>query len=255
MTLDEFFAEAKRLSLTAADVVPKLTMRPEFEDCLSEDFREAKATIMAMPEQDLRSLAIAQLIQLRFHEKYGNAMQNAKAAYRAEQSALGVEAVHNDHPLRNYDRTCPACNAHGVPEPQPAFWESGGDWTDDPHVADGWKLEVEAGVRSGITPLYTYPHDVDACATCGGKRGGVPGNENLVDGKLMCDYCHGDLIRTHGVPAAQPPTKLPGVSVALNMCREANMEARLPTPMCWDLALYVKRLEDALGVKGCTDGR
>ena len=40
---------------------------------------------------------------------------------------------------------------------------------------------------------------VDACATCGGARGGVPGNENLVDGKPMCDYCHSDLIRTHGV--------------------------------------------------------
>jgi hypothetical protein len=42
-------------------------------------------------------------------------------------------------------------------EAQPSFWESAGDWTDDPHVADGWKLEVEAGVRSSITPLYTHP--------------------------------------------------------------------------------------------------
>jgi hypothetical protein len=47
-------------------------------------------------------------------------------------------------------------------------------------------------------------HGVDACATCGGARGGVPGNENMVDGKPMCDYCHGDLIRTHGVTAAHP---------------------------------------------------
>ncbi len=42
------------------------------------------------------------------------------------------------------------------------------------------------------------------------------------------------------------PVKLPGVAVALNMCREANEAAKLPTPMCWDLALYVNKLEAAL---------
>jgi hypothetical protein len=48
--------------------------------------------------------------------------------------------------------------------------------------------------------------------------------------------------------AGGAPTKLPGVAVALSMCREANTEAKLPTPMCWDLALYVSRLETALGI-------
>jgi hypothetical protein len=73
----------------------------------------------------------------------------------------------------------------------------------------------------------------------------------------------GDVIRTAGfsrvhalfdapgVPACVVttpglPAKLPAVTVALNMCREANSEARLSVPMCWDLALYVKRLEDAV---------
>ena len=91
MLFDEFFAEAKRLNLTAADLVPHLVMRPEFDDCLSDNFREAKATIMALPERDVRALAIAQFIQLQTHEKYGNTMQNLNAAYRAEQAgASGV---------------------------------------------------------------------------------------------------------------------------------------------------------------------
>jgi hypothetical protein len=29
----------------------------------------------------------------------------------------------------------------------------------------------------------------DNCENCGGTRGGVRGNENLVNGKRMCDYC------------------------------------------------------------------
>lgn len=30
---------------------------------------------------------------------------------RAVRKALGVTTEHTDHPLRHYDRTCPACNA------------------------------------------------------------------------------------------------------------------------------------------------
>jgi hypothetical protein len=32
----------------------------------------------------------------------------------------------------------------------------------------------------------------DDCSRCEGKRGGVPGNENIVKGKVLCDYCSAD---------------------------------------------------------------
>ncbi len=32
----------------------------------------------------------------------------------------------------------------------------------------------------------------DACSRCHGARGGTPGNENIIDGKPVCDYCHAD---------------------------------------------------------------
>lgn len=35
-------------------------------------------------------------------------------------------------------------------------------------------------------------HQRDRCEACSGERGGVPGNENIVDGKVLCDYCHAD---------------------------------------------------------------
>lgn len=43
----------------------------------------------------------------------------------------------------------------------------------------------ETFVRNGCEPLGK-----DACEVCRGECGGVPGNENIVDGKVMCDYCH-----------------------------------------------------------------
>lgn len=33
----------------------------------------------------------------------------------------------------------------------------------------------------------------DGCQVCGGSRGGVKGNENVVDGVVTCDYCHAEL--------------------------------------------------------------
>lgn len=33
---------------------------------------------------------------------------------------------------------------------------------------------------------------LDKCSVCKGIKGGVPGNENLINGVLVCDYCHGD---------------------------------------------------------------
>ena len=32
--------------------------------------------------------------------------------------------------------------------------------------------------------------EYDKCEICGGAKGGVPGNENIVDGLVVCDYCH-----------------------------------------------------------------
>ena len=35
---------------------------------------------------------------------------------------------------------------------------------------------------------------LDGCEICEGSRGGIKGNENVVDGVVMCDYCHADQI-------------------------------------------------------------
>lgn len=40
--------------------------------------------------------------------------------------------------------------------------------------------------------------ELDNCEICLGSRGGVPGNENIVDGKTMCDYCSVDYYDKQG---------------------------------------------------------
>jgi len=37
-----------------------------------------------------------------------------------------------------------------------------------------------------------YP---DNCTICHGDNGGVKGNENIIDGIVMCDYCHADRMK------------------------------------------------------------
>jgi hypothetical protein len=82
-------------------------------------FSEAKATIMALPEQDVRALAIAQFIQLQTHEKYGNTMQNLNAAYRAEQAgALGVPVCPTCGGTKVDPGGLPICRTCGVALPR-----------------------------------------------------------------------------------------------------------------------------------------
>ena len=41
----------------------------------------------------------------------------------------------------------------------------------------------------------------DACEECHGETGNVPGNENIVDGRVLCDDCH---VRLHHRGNAPP---------------------------------------------------
>lgn len=48
----------------------------------------------------------------------------------------------------------------------------------------------------GMTPeAYEKAGLKDNCQMCEGERGGVPGNENIVNGVVMCDFCHADVLR------------------------------------------------------------
>jgi hypothetical protein len=33
---------------------------------------------------------------------------------------------------------------------------------------------------------------LDSCSVCKGAKGGVRGNENIIDGVIKCDYCHAE---------------------------------------------------------------
>lgn len=42
--------------------------------------------------------------------------------------------------------------------------------------------------------LKVMSQEKDRCQICKGSKGGVRGNENVIDGKLVCDYCHADMV-------------------------------------------------------------
>ncbi len=58
--------------------------------------------------------------------------------------------------------------------------------------------EEVAEFYSPLTWIRYYLFDKwrkDKCQNCKGSRGGVKGNENIVDGKVLCDYCTSDTIK------------------------------------------------------------
>jgi hypothetical protein len=40
--------------------------------------------------------------------------------------------------------------------------------------------------ESALVPTYAVR---DNCVACKGARGGIPGNENVINGRVLCDYC------------------------------------------------------------------
>jgi hypothetical protein len=54
---------------------------------------------------------------------------------------------------------------------------------------------VKVSLRERVRGTPTLPLEgkaQDDCEVCHGTKGGVRGNENIVDGKVICDYCHAE---------------------------------------------------------------
>lgn len=67
-------------------------------------------------------------------------------------------------------------------------------------------LPPEALIEMVYGPLPYGPlpaQQKDNCQICKGEKGGVPGNENVIDGKTVCDFCHAD--GSYKLPAQQIP--------------------------------------------------
>ncbi|RJQ26739.1 hypothetical protein C4577_03025 [Candidatus Parcubacteria bacterium] len=55
------------------------------------------------------------------------------------------------------------------------------------------RINAEECFYSIFDVLNNNGFGFDNCEGCNGLSGGVPGNENVVDGKILCDYCSSKL--------------------------------------------------------------
>jgi hypothetical protein len=72
-------------------------------------------------------------------------------------------------------------------------FKKNGEWV--ARAASSAASEVEDEIRALIAlapadPAPGEPVGGDRCQIAGCCRKGVPGNENVIDGKIVCDYCH-----------------------------------------------------------------
>jgi hypothetical protein len=150
-------------------------------------------------------------------------------------------------------------------EATPMFWDHT-EWNDDcERVIKPAAASITAFVQDGSdysATLYTRPeHGCTMFAAAGVALPQAPSMAEVIAAALDAlednDNHAATVIlktaqRARGVALGalpQPlPKRLPTVTAALSMCREANSEARLPVPMAWDVALYVNALERAVGV-------
>jgi hypothetical protein len=75
------------------------------------------------------------------------------------------------------------CATYDVPL-RPRAWVKEGD--DGQHEVS-FTSKVPAGWEGCSYPLHASR---DNCELCFGTKGGVLGNENVIKGQVVCDYCH-----------------------------------------------------------------
>ena len=49
--------------------------------------------------------------------------------------------------------------------------------------------------KTNVIKLHAelWAMQTDECEFCSGEKGGILGNENIIDGIKVCDYCHAEL--------------------------------------------------------------
>jgi hypothetical protein len=62
-----------------------------------------------------------------------------------------------------------------------------GDWKDI-------GVEIWSSDTNELTKASVFKVERDDCEICLGERGGIKGNENIIDGQIVCDYCSVDCI-------------------------------------------------------------
>lgn len=76
-------------------------------------------------------------------------------------------------------------------------------WVVAPKMDDNfWRVEIqdfeplhEDDTADKVLHIREFDSFVrDKCQVCRGERGGMPGNENIMYGMTVCDYCSSDLI-------------------------------------------------------------
>lgn len=72
---------------------------------------------------------------------------------------------------------------------------------------------------------FKYPDS--PCEGCNGTRGGVPGNENIVNGRILCDFCHVDEMGKPEDPVVTVTSEEEAPWAFDDECTRCN------TPMTW----------------------
>lgn len=118
------------------------------------------------------------LIDLSEHKAIVDALQAELVALRQQLAMSATDAFR--HALEAFCR-----------ERHPA-------WDDARYFGEIAKDVRRKALAREMASMGPLPQALDACEVCKGKSGGLPGNENIVEGRVLCDYCHSKVFNNRG---------------------------------------------------------
>lgn len=103
------------------------------------------------------------------------------------------------------DRETPAQMAERLEKMAAAVYSMSGYVTWPPPNTPIHSVKERAALSAGAAALRAQAQGPDGCQICAGTRGGVPGNENLINGISVCDYCRVDMLHHRPLIVVQEP--------------------------------------------------
>lgn len=134
------------------------------------------ATTTTAVDQELRNVDGLTREEFEHRLRVGYQHDNVRARERGRDAPLNCLTAEQEREIMerielNYPtpKVCPGCHA----------WDLG--------MAEVNFIQDCAGCAERMRKAAGV---YDRCEVCHGMEGGIPGNENVVDGKIVCDYCH-----------------------------------------------------------------
>lgn len=121
-------------------------------------------------------------MRLEYEQVYGTKWESGTSSTQTHFALGYAAALRVKNEMMSFEKD-PTTD----PIPEGFFWET----DSEVFIHDRHDRETTRAFHDyWVARKDDFPQKPDNCQICRGEKGGVKGNENVINGQIVCDYCH-----------------------------------------------------------------